>query len=125
MMVAGVTAALACLGVAEGWSCRGWSPRSPGGWSTPLTDVPAVTVLKPLLGDEPLLEEALATLCRQAYPVWQIVFGVRDQPDPAVRVVGSAGAISRTGHRPGGRTRAARPQPEDRQPDQHAAGGSL
>ena len=49
---------------------------------------PAVTVLKPLHGDEPLLEDALATLCRQDYPAWQIVFGVQDAADPAVDVVG-------------------------------------
>ena len=48
---------------------------------------PPVTVLKPLHGDEPLLEDALATLCRQRYPVWQIVFGVQRADDPAVTVV--------------------------------------
>jgi len=48
---------------------------------------PAVTVLKPLHGDEPLLEEALGTLCRQAYPAFQIVFGVQNAADPAVAVV--------------------------------------
>ncbi len=48
---------------------------------------PAVTVLKPLHGDEPLLEEALGTLCRQAYPAFQIVFGVHNAADPAVAVV--------------------------------------
>jgi ceramide glucosyltransferase len=48
---------------------------------------PAVTVLKPLHGDEPLLEEALATVCRQDYPQWQVVFGVQDANDPAVAVV--------------------------------------
>ena len=39
---------------------------------------PPVTVLKPLHGDEPLLEEALASYCRQDYPALQIVFGVQD-----------------------------------------------
>jgi ceramide glucosyltransferase len=48
---------------------------------------PPVTVLKPLHGDEPMLEEALATICRQDYPEWQIVFGVQDAADPAVAVV--------------------------------------
>jgi len=47
-----------------------------------------VTVLKPLHGDEPLLEAALATLCTQTYPDWQIVFGVQDRADPAIQVVG-------------------------------------
>ena len=46
-----------------------------------------VTVLKPLHGDEPLLEEALATACQQDYPVYQIVFGVQDAADQALPVV--------------------------------------
>jgi ceramide glucosyltransferase len=48
---------------------------------------PPVTVLKPLHGGEPLLEEALATICQQDYPRWQVVFGVQDDNDPAVAVV--------------------------------------
>jgi ceramide glucosyltransferase len=48
---------------------------------------PAVTVLKPLHGHEPLLEEALTTLCRQDFSNWQIVFGVQDAADPAVAAV--------------------------------------
>ncbi len=48
---------------------------------------PAVTVLKPLHGDEPLLEEALATFCAQNYPHFQIVFGVQDFSDSAIPVV--------------------------------------
>jgi ceramide glucosyltransferase len=46
-----------------------------------------VTVLKPLHGDETLLEEALASACRQDYPVWQVVFGVQDAADTALAVV--------------------------------------
>lgn len=46
-------------------------------------DWPAVTVLKPLHGDEPLLEAALESVCRQDYPVYQIIFGVQDPADPA------------------------------------------
>ena len=48
---------------------------------------PAVTILKPLHGDEPLLEQALASFCAQAYPRFQIVFGVQDAHDSAVAVV--------------------------------------
>ncbi|MVW59754.1 glycosyltransferase [Massilia sp. NEAU-DD11] len=47
-----------------------------------------VTVLKPLCGDEPRLEENLAGLCSQTHPHVQLVFGVRDPADPAVAVVG-------------------------------------
>ena len=50
--------------------------------------LPAVTVLKPLHGDEPGLERALASVLAQNYeaPV-QIVFGLRDEADPARAVV--------------------------------------
>ena len=46
-----------------------------------------MTVLKPLCGDEALLEEALASFCDQDYPAFQIVFGVQSAADPALRAV--------------------------------------
>jgi ceramide glucosyltransferase len=48
---------------------------------------PPITVLKPLHGEEPRLEEALATLCEQDYPEFQVVFGVQDPEDSAIAVV--------------------------------------
>ncbi len=48
---------------------------------------PPVTVLKPLHGDEPLLEQALASCFEQDYPEFQLVFGVQDPSDPALAVV--------------------------------------
>ena len=49
--------------------------------------LPPITVLKPLYGDEPLLEEALASFCTQSYPGLQIVFGVQSRTDAAIAVV--------------------------------------
>ena len=51
---------------------------------------PPVTLLKPLHFDEPRLRQNLASFCRQDYagPV-QIVFGVQDPLDPAIRIVES------------------------------------
>ena len=48
---------------------------------------PAVTILKPLHGDEPLLEAALASMCEQDWPDYQIVFGVAQANDPALDAV--------------------------------------
>ena len=47
-------------------------------------DFPAVTLLKPLCGDEPGLEACLRSFCLQSYPHVQIVFGVHDEADTAL-----------------------------------------
>ena len=50
---------------------------------------PAVTILKPLHGDEPGLLDNLDSFCRQDYPgPIQVVFGVQDPDDGAIAVVG-------------------------------------
>ena len=86
-VLAGVTAVLAGVGVAEALVVSqlvaAFTRRRP----VEPTVRPPMTVLKPLHGDEPLLEEALTTLCQQDFPEFQIVFGVRDASDPAVAVV--------------------------------------
>jgi ceramide glucosyltransferase len=51
-------------------------------------EAPAVTILKPLCGDEHELYECLRSFCDQDYPKFQIVFGVADGADPAAEVVG-------------------------------------
>ena len=56
-------------------------PAPPRGSGSP------VTVLKPLHGDEPLLEDALASFCVQDHPAYQLVFGVSHRNDPAIDVV--------------------------------------
>jgi ceramide glucosyltransferase len=53
-----------------------------------LSAYPAVTILKPLHGDEPGLFDNLASFCRQDYVgTIQIVFGVTRADDPAIAVV--------------------------------------
>jgi len=87
MVAAWVAAGLSAVGLVQGGVgavlVRRFSHR-PG--AEPVAVAPA-TVLKPLHGDEPLLEEALASVCRQNYPVWQLVFGVQDSGDSALPVV--------------------------------------
>jgi len=54
----------------------------------PPTECPPVTILTPLHGDEPGLAGCLESLCTQDYPTpVQIVFGVRDESDPAAAIV--------------------------------------
>jgi ceramide glucosyltransferase len=48
---------------------------------------PAVTILKPARGDEPGLEENLASFCAQDYPDFHVVFGTLDPADPALTVM--------------------------------------
>ncbi len=47
---------------------------------------PPITVLKPLHGDEPGLCDNLRSFADQDYPVFQLVFGVRDRADGALPV---------------------------------------
>jgi ceramide glucosyltransferase len=53
----------------------------------PPVELPSVTILKPLHGMEPKLEENLESFFRQDYPEFAIVFGVRNCTDPALKVV--------------------------------------
>jgi ceramide glucosyltransferase len=48
--------------------------------------LPAVTVLKPLCGNEPDLYERLRSICAQDYPQFQIIFGLHGPADSALPV---------------------------------------
>ena len=87
--VAGLMAVLACFALlqclAGVWTAMRFAGRR-GQGNLPVAP-PAVTVLKPLCGDEPLLEEALTSCFAQDYPAFQIVFGIQNPNDPALGVL--------------------------------------
>ena len=86
-VVSTVLAGITTAGIAQsvgGWlAVNRFARRSPAIRSAR----PPITMLKPLHGDEPLLEEALASFCTQDYPAFQIVFGLQDPADPALHVL--------------------------------------
>ena len=55
--------------------------------AVPLEKLPTVTVLKPVHGLEPRLEETLESFFRQEYPDFEIIFGARSRDNQALRVV--------------------------------------
>lgn len=90
--LADVAALLACVGMLLCiWGLvavrRFARLAKPGGVTDDSPARPPITILKPLCGAEPLLEEALESAFSQDYPVFQIVFGIQDPADPALAVV--------------------------------------
>jgi len=72
----------AYLGVSV-WAVRRLKQRNPrrGAAAGP------ISVLKPLCGEDPDLAGNLRSFCTQDYPEVQVVFGVREESDPAVAIV--------------------------------------
>jgi ceramide glucosyltransferase len=69
------------LGVVVTLVWRHRAPRIPQ--PTPL---PAISILKPLCGDEPGLLENLRSFCEQSHTNYELLFGARDANDPALEI---------------------------------------
>lgn len=82
-----VAAALAMAGLAQTIAGAVLVRRFAARPRVPAREHPPMTILKPLHGDEPLLEAALASTCAQDYPALQIVFGVQRADDGALPVI--------------------------------------
>jgi len=54
---------------------------------TPEGFTPPVSILKPLKGTDPGMYESFRSHCLQAYPEYEIIFGVSDPRDPALELV--------------------------------------
>lgn len=86
-LIADVCGILALFGVVQslfGWFAVLRFTREPA--ATP-NERPGITVLRPMCGAEPMLEEAMVSLLSQDYPHYQIVFGIQDPNDPSLAVL--------------------------------------
>src|SRR4030088_3675592 len=50
------------------------------------SQLPPVSILKPLKGVDPQIWESFCSHCQQDYPQFQIIFGVSDPGDPAIEL---------------------------------------
>jgi ceramide glucosyltransferase len=53
----------------------------------PDSQLPPVSILKPLKGVDPSIWECFCSHCEQQYPQFQLIFGVSEPGDPAIEVV--------------------------------------
>jgi ceramide glucosyltransferase len=53
----------------------------------PESQLPPVSILKPLKGFDPEIWESFCSHCEQEYPHYQLIFGVSDSGDPTIAVV--------------------------------------
>lgn len=79
LAVCGMGFYLLCLWSARSFQ-RGGSPREPA-------VTPPVSILKPLRGVDPQMYESFRSHCVQDYPQFEIIFGVSEPDDPAVKGV--------------------------------------
>lgn len=84
--VAGIGYYVVCLWAAVAYmqDCKARATRSQ---ETRVTEPPPVSILKPLKGEDPEIYESFRSHCLQDYPQYEIIFGVSDANDPAVRAV--------------------------------------
>jgi ceramide glucosyltransferase len=71
------------------WSARAFLRErhaGEGARATPPTALP-VSILKPLRGTDPEMYESFRSHCLQDYPEYEIIFGVSDDQDPAIKLV--------------------------------------
>jgi len=85
--VAGIAFYSACI-----WSARDYLKQPAPSLrldanASPARDQPPVSILKPLKGEDPEIYQSFRSHCLQDYPRFEIIFGVSNPDDPAVRSV--------------------------------------
>ena len=85
--IGGIAFYLACL-----WSARSYlrtrlAPLQSESSERTSKDLPPVSILKPLKGEDPEMYQSLRSYCLQEYPQYEIIFGVNDKHDPAIASV--------------------------------------
>ncbi len=83
--VAGIAYYATCL-----WSARGYlknRDQTSGPAQPDAFEFPPVTILKPLKGEDPEMYPSFRSHALQDYPQYEIIFGVSDSNDPAVKAV--------------------------------------
>src|SRR5579864_149976 len=88
MQASSVLAAIFGIGAACGFGYYTFCLRSARDFlkqrPAPPSFTPPVSILKPLKGTDPDIYESFRSHCLQAYPEYEIIFGVSDPEDPAV-----------------------------------------
>ncbi len=75
---------LSALGLASFFRCR---RKQLSLTPFPESQLPRVSILKPLRGVDPEMWESFCSHCEQDYPEYELLFGVSDPADPAVELV--------------------------------------
>jgi ceramide glucosyltransferase len=85
LAVAGAVSGIAYYALCLGSAARFVQPRKAADNSVRAAE--AVSILKPLRGTDPEMYESFRSHCLQDYPEYEIIFGVSDANDPAIRLV--------------------------------------
>jgi len=73
---------LVCL-----WSAAKFLRERKAGGEACTPDLPPISILKPLKGTDPEIDESFRSHCLQDYPQYELIFGVSDPDDPAIESV--------------------------------------
>jgi ceramide glucosyltransferase len=87
-LLLGLVAIVAVVSTLLSMLALGWVTRKGRGQGLP-EHTPPVTIFKPLKGLDEELEQNLRSFFQLDYPVYQLLFGVADEQDPAIAVVRS------------------------------------